>query len=89
MAEDSEIIGGGSNLKAFNRYGQNGYQGPASDTPGKHTTSGFLPAVSKPAESADGQCRKVSAEQYPTTHGMKGAAAGPKIVKKLDRSRRS
>lgn len=30
-----------------NLYGQNGYAGPSSDTPGKNTTSGMLPGVSQ------------------------------------------
>lgn len=52
-----------------NGYGQNGYPGPSSDVPGeKPTTSGFLPQVAVP--NSDWQTRKVSAEQYPASHGM-------------------
>lgn len=78
--EDSEIIGGGSNLKARNNYGQNGYQGASSDTPGEHTTSGFLPAVKLPDAGDDGQTRNVKSDQYPTTFGMSGPKASPKIT---------
>ena len=42
MAE--EIVG--SKMPANNGYGQNGYSGPSSDTPGKKTTSGFLDGIS-------------------------------------------
>jgi hypothetical protein len=59
----------GSHEKANNNYGQNGYQGPSSDLPGQHTTSGFLPQSVVPKD--DWQTRKVSAEQYPAAHGMK------------------
>lgn len=80
MAEDTEISGW-SHLKANNGYGRNGFTGPASDTPGKHTTSGFLPAVKLPAAGDDGQTRKVKAEQYPTTFGMSSPKASPKVEK--------
>ena len=42
MAE--EIVG--SKMPANNGYGQNGYSGPSSDTPGKNTTAGFLDGIS-------------------------------------------
>lgn len=68
-ANSEEFVG--SHLKSKNGYGQNGFQGASSDLPGKHTTSGFLPAVKLPAESADGQTRKVDATQITAHPGMK------------------
>lgn len=68
---ESDTIIAGSHLKPNNRYGQNGYPGPSSDLPGQHTTSGFLPKVSLPAEDNDGQTRKVSAQPYAPASGMK------------------
>lgn len=65
--EISDFVG--SHMKPENKYGQNGYQGASSDLPGKHTTSGFLPAVTVPA--SDWQTRKVSAEPFPPSFGMK------------------
>jgi hypothetical protein len=35
-----------SKMPADNGYGQNGYRGPSSDLPGKHTSSNFLPKCS-------------------------------------------
>jgi pyocin large subunit-like protein len=58
-------------------YGQNGYQGPSSDEPGQHTTSGFLPQATVPAN--EHQLRTVSAESYPIHPGMKSPAAPGKI----------
>jgi hypothetical protein len=52
---DTEIIA--SRLKPENKYGQNGYQGPSSDTPGEHTTSGFLPQAAAP--DSGGQTRQL------------------------------
>lgn len=49
-------------------YGQNGFGGPSSDTPGNRTASGFLPG---PGEPVNDQLRKVKAEPLPTTFGMK------------------
>lgn len=49
-------------------YGQNGFSGPSSDTPGKRTASGFLPGPGTPINS---QLRKVDATPLPTTTGMK------------------
>lgn len=46
-----------SRMKPENKYGQNGYQGPSSDTPGQHTTSGFLPQASAP--ESDWQTRQL------------------------------
>lgn len=70
-----EIVG--SKEKALNRYGQNGYAGPSSDTPGKHTTSGFLPQASVPNDPW--QTRKVDASPIAPAHGMKSPAAPDKI----------
>lgn len=72
---ESDTIIAGSHLKPNNRYGQNGFPGPSSDLPGQHTTSGFLPQVTLPPESDDGQTRKVSAEQYAPSYGMKSQRA--------------
>lgn len=50
-------------------YGQNGFGGPSSDTPGNRTVSGFLPDPGTPLNS---QLRKgVSTTPLPTTVGMK------------------
>lgn len=67
MTDDTEIIA--SRFKARNGYGQNGYPGASSDTPSKHTTSGFLPQVTVP--ESDWQTRKVNAEPFPPSFGMK------------------
>jgi hypothetical protein len=58
----SEADGGGtefvgSHEKADDGYGQNGFPGPASDVPGKHTTSGFLPKTVLPSQDPIGQDR--------------------------------
>lgn len=73
----------GSREKAKNGYGQNGFQGPSSDTPGKHTTSGFLPKTVIPkyptgtsADHPSFQTRTVSAEPIKPAHGMR-APGGP------------
>ena len=59
-------------------YGQNGYQGPSSDMPGEHTTSGFLPqAVVK---IGDWQTRTVSDKGYPIHPGMHSPDAPVKIT---------
>lgn len=68
--DSTEFVG--SHEKAENGYGQNGYQGPSSDLPGQHTSSGFLPQTTVP--KSDWQTRDVSKEQYPAAHGMKAAA---------------
>jgi len=63
-----EVVG--SKMKSDNGYGQNGYSGASSDTPGQHTTSGFLPQATLPADW--GQTRPVSPEQKVlTTKGMR------------------
>lgn len=49
-------------------FGQNGFTGPSSDTPGKRTTSGFLPGPGAPVND---QLRTAKADPYPTTFGMK------------------
>ena len=56
-------------------YGENGYQGPSSDMPGEHTTSGFLPQATIPGN--EHQTRKVSAESYPIHPGMHSPNAAP------------
>ena len=53
---------------ANNGYGQNGFQGPSSDLPGKKTTSGFLPQSTKPAD--DWQTRAVDASPIAAHPGM-------------------
>lgn len=68
MADNNEVFVA-SREKAKNGYGQNGYQGPSSDLPGQHTTSGFLPQVGVP--KSDWQTRKVDATPFPPAHGMK------------------
>lgn len=56
--------------KGVNRgYGQNGFNGPSSDTPGKSTRSGFLPTPGTPVND---QLRKVKSDPYPAAFGMKG-----------------
>jgi hypothetical protein len=71
MVDDADTeLAGYSHEKANNGYGQNGFQGPSSDTPGKHTTSGFLPQVTAPVDD-NWQTRKVDATPYPAAHGMK------------------
>jgi hypothetical protein len=88
---DNEIA---SHFKAKNGYGQNGYQGASSDTPGEHTTSGFLPQTDQAivaARQGDHQdkigFRKGSAE--PAHAGMKSrtvsdGSPGGIIPKSLD-----
>lgn len=70
-----------SDIQAKNNYGQNGFQGSSSDLPGKHTTSGFLPQVKLPND--DFQTRKVEKTAYANTFGMKGAATGAAVPKKV------
>lgn len=72
MIGDQEIVA--TKEKPKNGYGQNGYQGPASDLPGQHTRIEGLstPAV-VPGRTSDGtpdwQTRKVSAAPFATAHG--------------------
>jgi len=68
-----------SREKAKNGYGQNGYQGPSSDLPGQHTTSGFLPAVTLPKTDANWQTRKVDSTPIAPAHGMSGPKASSTI----------
>lgn len=72
-----------SDIQAKNNYGQNGFQGSSSDLPGKHTTSGFLPQVKLPNADANFQTRKVENKAYANTFGMKGAATGAAVPKKV------
>ncbi len=68
----TEIVG--SNLKALNGYGQNGYTGPSSSTPGSDVgKSGFLPACEVPSEKW--QTRNVG-PNVPTHPGMKDVTKG-------------
>ena len=71
----------GSKEKAKNRYGQNGYQGPASDLPGQSTRMDrdFGLAADPSPDAGDWQTRNVSKDQYKPTFGMK-AATGPEKV---------
>lgn len=53
-------------------YGQNGYGGASSDTPGQRTTSGFLPQTDLAAGvAANKQCRTVSAAPLKPAFGQK------------------
>lgn len=62
-----------SDSQASNRgYGQNGYTGPPSDTPGKNTKSGFLPGPGAPVND---QLRKVKADPITPAYGMKKQGA--------------
>jgi hypothetical protein len=84
MTDNNEVFVA-SREKAKNGYGQNGFQGPSSDQPGQHTTSGFLPAVSVP--NSDWQTRKVSGDQYAPAGGMK--SRNDKIAFPTDNARRA
>lgn len=75
QANDSFIQ---SNEPANNGYGQNGFQGPSSDLPGQHTTSGFLPQSAVP--KSDWQTRSVSKEQYAPAHSMRNRNANPLTI---------
>jgi hypothetical protein len=83
---DNEIIA--SRMKPENRYGQNGYQGPSSDTPGKHTTSGFLPQAVAP--DSDWQTRQLKGgnanpDNVPVMHGMRNRSGeGGTVPKTTD-----
>ena len=75
---------------ANNGYGQNGYQGPSSDLPGKRTTSGFLPENECKLnpdyrKDHDWQTRAVKTDAYPTHPGMKSPAAPSVIPSKNSR----
>lgn len=69
----------GSNMKAKNGYGQNGYPGPSSDLPGQHSTAGFVPQSSVP--TSDWQTRKVSTKQLAPAHAQKGPKTGETVPK--------
>ena len=85
MVDESNQVFVASREKALNKYGQNGYQGPSSDLPGQHTTSGFLPAATVPHD--DWQTRKVSGDQYAPACGMK--SRNDKIAFPTDNARRA
>jgi hypothetical protein len=71
----------GSHEKAKNGYGQNGYQGPASDLPGQSTRMDrdFGLDADPSVAPGDWQTRNVSKDAYPTTFGMKAPAEPAKI----------
>ncbi len=74
-----------TNIPANSGYGQNGFNGPSSDLPGKNTTSGLLPRVTIPDDQT--QVRKLSADAIPSAHGMRNVSANPvKIATKLSRA---
>lgn len=63
-----------SKERAKNGYGQNGYQGPSSATPGKPLPSmdrDFGLKIDPSAAPGDWQTRKVDETQYGASHGMK------------------
>lgn len=79
-------------VPADNRYGQNGYSGPSSVTPGQRQPSGSLKAtdddVVSQVRALDGfidQQRKIDpAQRVPTAHGMRDVNTSPtKIAGKL------
>ena len=73
-----------SKLPSHGGYGQNGFTGPSSDNPGKHTTSGFLPQVAVPKD--DWQTRKVKPDPYPKSFGMTDrSVSNEKIPSKVHR----
>jgi hypothetical protein len=69
----------GSKMKSENGYGQNGYSGASSDTPGQKTTSGMLPQCDiEGAKAAEKQKRDINGSdagknlgQVPDHPGMK------------------
>lgn len=84
FTSNTDIVG--SNLKALNGYGQNGYQGASSDLPGHRTTSGFLPQSHVP--DSDWQTRKVSNQQLAPAHAQKGPKTGEKVPSRTIRRAR-
>ncbi len=86
MSQDNETDILGSREPANNGYGQNGFQGPSSDLPGKKTSSGFLPQTKLPDAQANGQTREVSAKQVvPNAHGQRPLNSAAKVPDKLSR----
>lgn len=77
----AEIDVVGSNMQADDKYGQNGYRGASSMTPGgKRVKVGGRLGVSDPsAAPGDWQTRSVSHEQYPAAHGQKGPKTGETV----------
>ena len=62
-------------------YGKNGDTSASSDTPGKSTTSGFLPACDlAEAKARNVQTRTISDKQYPTTPGCRDVNADPQKI---------
>jgi hypothetical protein len=72
-------------------YGQNGYQGPSSVTPGKgraisKTYAGLATdTMNVSVKPGDFQTRTVSSKQYATTPGMKKPDASAKVPTSLNR----
>lgn len=87
MADGTEFVG--SHEKANNKYGQNGYQGPASDLPGQATRMNrdyglaadpSLDGVTKNfGEAGNWQTRNVSKDGYKPAHGMKAPSEPAKV----------
>ncbi len=82
----------GSKQQARNGYGQNGFQGPSSDTDLSNPTRSPMSVemfgpTDKLVSYENKQCRTVSDKQYPAHPGMKGAADGPKLVGHVHRGR--
>jgi hypothetical protein len=72
--------------KKSDGYGQSGFAGSSSDTPGKHTTSGFLPQTVLPKAEDNGQTRPVSSAQaVPNAHGQRPLNSAARVPSKLDR----
>ena len=72
----------GSKMKSDNAYGQNGFQGASSDTPGQqHTTSGVLPQCVLPDDNW--QTRGVDTlgrgARPATTFGHRNRSAAPAV----------
>jgi hypothetical protein len=59
----------GSKLPSENKYGQNGYTGASSDTPGQKTSTGVLPQVTVPTDKW--QTRDVGTSKVANGYGMK------------------
>lgn len=86
-------------------YGQNGFQGPSSDLPGQHTTSGFLPVDaglagiigdekadmndSYRAGRGDWQTRTISAAPIAPHPGMKSPNKATDKMNSTDNLRRA
>jgi hypothetical protein len=71
----------GSHEKARNGYGQNGYQGPASDLPGQSTRMDrdYGLAADPSADAGNWQTRVVPKYDCPPAFGMKSPAEPAKV----------